>query len=98
MKEPEKLQHCTPKLPIGNYSIFDLSKETLTEPGMRLQLPEWQRGLHNEAPFGKKESTMNNEQRPIIIPVEQATISFYGYQVIAVRLAYGRIGAVLRTM
>ncbi len=98
MREPEKLQHCTPKLPIANYSISDLSEEALTELGMRLHLQEWQRGRHYDAPFGKKESTMNNEQRPIIIPVKQATISFYGYPVIAVRLSDGRIGAVLRNM
>src|SRR5438067_2313129 len=41
---------------------------------------------------------MTNEQRSVLIPVEQATISFYGYPVIAVRLPDGRIGAVLRTM
>lgn len=41
---------------------------------------------------------MDETQRVAITPVEQATISFYGYPVIAVKLPDGRIGAVVRTM
>ena len=50
-------------------------------------------------PFYKERcDEMAEEQRDVILPIEQATISFYGYPVIAVKLPDGKIGAVLRNM
>lgn len=41
---------------------------------------------------------MTDEQRNVIIPVEQINVPFYGYEIVAVRLPDGRIGAVFNNL
>jgi antirepressor protein len=46
----------------------------------------------------REETTVSDTLEQALIPIEQAAVSFYGRDIIAVRLADGRIAAALRTM
>jgi P22_AR N-terminal domain len=59
--------------------------------------PSVQGEWHHVTPL-REETTVSDTLEQTLILIEQATVSFYGRDIIAVRLADGRIAAALRTM